>query len=77
MLMRMLILAAPVAFQGLKAIAGQSPQILNAGGSVQNLKALPRLPVETLKLPDERAVGKCFGPFVAVAQNHTFENSRF
>lgn len=33
-------------------------------------EALPRLPVEALKLPDKRAVGKGLGSFLAVAQNH-------
>ncbi|WP_353046214.1 hypothetical protein [Mesorhizobium sp. M1380] len=60
-------MAAPVAPQGLKTMAGQSPQVLDAGRGVQNFKARPSLPVESLKLPDERAIAKAFGPFVAVA----------
>ncbi len=70
-------LAAPVALQGFKTIAGQSPQVLDAGGGVQNFKALPRLPVESLKLPDERAVGKGFGSFVTVAQNSYLHDTGF
>ena len=70
-------LTAPVASQGFKAVAGQSPQVLDAGRGFQNFKAFPRLPVESLKLPDERAIGKSFGPFVAVAQNHYYRIAPF
>jgi hypothetical protein len=66
------VLAASVAFQGLKAVAGQCSQILKACCCVYYLKAFPALPVEALKLPDKVAVRKSLGPFIAKAQNHTF-----
>jgi hypothetical protein len=71
-LTRMLCCPAPVAFQGLKAIAGEAPQILKARRGVQNFETLVSLSVEPLKLPDKFAARKRFGSFVAVAQNHAF-----
>src|SRR5208337_5433239 len=64
------VLACPVAFQGLKAVAGETPQILKTHRGVENFETLVGLSVEPLKLPDKFAARKGFGPFVAVAQNH-------
>src|SRR5208337_328488 len=64
------VLACPVAFQGLEAVAGEAPQILKARRGVQNFETLVSLPAETLKLPDKFAARKSFGPFVTVAEDH-------
>ncbi len=56
------VLSCPIAFEGLKAVAGEAPQILKTRRGVQNFETLVRLPVETLKLPDKFAARKSFGP---------------
>jgi hypothetical protein len=57
------VLPCPVAFQGLKAIAGEAPQILKASRGVQNFETLVSLSVEPPKLPDKFASRKRFGSF--------------
>jgi hypothetical protein len=71
------VLACPVAFQGLEAVAGEAPQILKTRRGIQNFKTLVSLSVKPLKLPDKFAARKSFGSFVAVAQNHAFSISGF
>ena len=71
------VLAAPVAAKRLQTVARQAAQIVEARRGLQNFKALPRLPVEALKLPDERAIGEGLGPFVAEAQNHMVKIAGF
>jgi len=63
-------LPGPVAFKAFKAVAGQSPQVLETCRGVQYFETLPGLPVETLKLPDKFAPRENLGSFVPVAQYH-------
>ena len=56
--------------QGLKVVARQAAQIVQAGRRFQNLKALPALPVKGLKGFDEFAPRKRFRLFVPKTHNH-------
>jgi hypothetical protein len=63
-------LPCPIAFQAFKAVAGQRPQIFKAHRGVQNFKALERMSVETLKVPDKLAAREYLGSFVAEVKDH-------
>jgi hypothetical protein len=61
-------LPCPIAFECFQPIAGQSRQIGQRHGSVQNLEALPALPVEPLKRADELAICELLRAFASVTQ---------
>src|SRR5271168_2863174 len=64
------VLAASLPLQGLEAVAGQGPQVLEVRCGVQDFEALVGLAGEALELPDQLAAGESLGPLVAVAQDH-------
>ena len=49
------VLSCSVAFEGLKAVAGQGAQVLQIHRGVQDFEAFVGLSGETLELPDELA----------------------
>jgi hypothetical protein len=64
------ILAGPVSLEGFKPIAGQNPQGIKGGCSVQDCQPPLGLLLECLERPDILSLAKLFGPFVPVAEDH-------
>jgi hypothetical protein len=63
-------LSSPVAFESFQPIAGQSSQIGQRDGSVQNFEAFPALLIEPLKRTNKLAICEFPRARIAVAQDH-------